>query len=55
MCASGCIGLGSCVQACEFDAIHIVDGVAVVDKEKCKGCQKCMEACPKSSDRNGTL
>ena len=37
MCASGCIGLGSCVQACEFDAIHIVDGVAVVDKEKCKG------------------
>ena len=46
MCVSGCIGLGSCVQACDFDAIHIVDGVAVVDKEKCKGCQKCMEACP---------
>ncbi len=46
MCVSGCIGLGSCVQACDFDAIHIVDGVAVVDKEKCKGCQKCMETCP---------
>ena len=46
MCTSACIGLGSCVQACDFNAIHIVDGVAVVDKEKCKGCQKCMEACP---------
>ena len=47
MCVSGCIGLGSCVQACDFDAIHIVDGVAVVDKEKCKACGKCVEVCPK--------
>lgn len=46
MCVSGCIGLGSCVQACDFNAIHIINGIAVVDKEKCKGCQKCMEACP---------
>ena len=45
-CNYGCLGFGSCVKACPFDAIHIVDGVAVVDKEKCKGCQKCMEACP---------
>ena len=47
MCASGCIGLGSCVQACEFDAIHIVDGIAVVDKEACKACGKCVAVCPK--------
>ena len=45
-CDYGCLGFGNCVKACPFDAIHIVDGVAVVDKEKCKGCQKCMEACP---------
>ena len=34
-CSFGCMGFGSCVAACQFDAIHVVDGVAVVDKEKC--------------------
>ena len=37
-CSSGCLGFGSCVEACPFDAIHVVNGVAVVDKEKCKAC-----------------
>lgn len=46
-CAYGCLGLGSCVDVCEFDAIHIVDGVAVVDEEKCVSCGKCAEICPK--------
>lgn len=46
-CNSGCMGYGSCVKACPFDAIHIVNGVAVVDKEKCKACGKCVEVCPK--------
>ena len=45
-CAYGCCGFGSCVSVCDFDAIHIVDGVAVVDKEKCKACGKCVAACP---------
>ncbi len=45
-CSFGCMGFGSCVKACGFDAIHIVDGVAVVDKEKCKACGKCVAACP---------
>ena len=45
-CSYGCMGFGSCVKACEFDAIHVVDGVAVVDKEKCVACGKCTEACP---------
>ena len=26
-CAYGCMGLGSCVKACAFDAIHIVDAL----------------------------
>ena len=47
VCTYGCMGLGSCVKACEFDAIKIVDGVAVVDKEKCKACGKCVATCPK--------
>ncbi len=46
-CGHGCLGYGSCVKACKFDAIHIVDGVAKVDKEKCTGCGTCMATCPK--------
>lgn len=46
-CNYGCLGYGSCVKACSFDAIHVVNGVAVVDKETCKACGKCVEACPK--------
>lgn len=46
-CAYGCVGGGTCVGVCDFDAIHIVDGIAVVDKEKCVACKKCIEICPK--------
>ena len=46
-CNYGCLGYGSCVKVCPFDAIHVVNGVAVVDKEKCKACGKCVEVCPK--------
>ena len=33
-CAYGCLGLGDCTRACKFDAIHIINGVAVVDRKK---------------------
>lgn len=47
-CTYGCIGLGTCVQVCEFDALKINEnGVAEVDKEKCTSCGKCVTACPK--------
>ena len=46
-CNYECLGGGTCVKACPFDAIHVVDGVAVVDKEACKACGKCVAACPK--------
>ncbi len=46
-CSSGCLGLGTCVSVCPFDAIHIRNGIAVVDREKCKACGKCVSACPK--------
>ena len=48
LCSYGCLGFGSCVDACQFDAIHVVDGVAVVDREKCVACGKCVAACPKA-------
>ena len=45
-CPYGCIGLGDCVQACEFDAIRIIDGVAVVGRDYCTSCGACAKACP---------
>ncbi|MBQ7335583.1 MAG: RnfABCDGE type electron transport complex subunit B [Clostridia bacterium] len=46
-CPNGCVGLGTCVAACKFDAIHVVDGLAVVDDSKCVGCGACANLCPK--------
>ncbi len=47
-CEYGCLGLGTCVSACPFNAIKIVDGVAVVDEDLCTGCGQCVAACPKN-------
>lgn len=47
-CGNGCLGFGTCVQACQFDAMHINDhGVAEVDTDKCTNCLKCASACPR--------
>ena len=46
-CNFGCLGYGSCVKACPFDSIHIVDGIAKVDPKTCKACGKCVAVCPK--------
>ena len=48
-CSFACIGLGDCTKVCKFDAIHIVDGVAKVDKDKCTGCGACANICPKKA------
>lgn len=49
VCQYGCLGLGTCVRACPFDALSINEnGVAVVDPQKCTGCGKCVPACPRN-------
>lgn len=46
-CFHGCLGCGTCKDVCEFDAIEIIDGVAVIDKDKCTSCKACLPVCPK--------
>ena len=46
-CDYGCLGFGSCVSVCPQHAIRIVDGVAVVDEDKCVACGLCVKTCPK--------
>ncbi len=45
-CPYGCLGFGDCEAVCQFDAIHVTNGLAKVDPAKCTGCGMCKDACP---------
>lgn len=47
-CKFGCLGFGTCVKACKYDAISIVNGVAKVNEDRCVGCMACAAACPRN-------
>jgi len=48
-CEYGCLGLGTCVEACPFDAITMSDqDLPVVDEALCTGCGECVKACPRN-------
>ena len=48
-CSFGCLGIGDCTVACDFDAIHMnpATGLPEVDEDKCTACGACVKACPK--------
>ena len=46
-CKFGCLGFGTCVKACKYDAISVVNGVAKVNEDRCVGCMACAAACPR--------
>jgi len=46
ICSVGCIGCKLCEKACKFDAIHVIDNLAVIDYSKCTSCGACVKVCP---------
>ena len=47
-CVYGCLGLGSCVRACPFDAMRMnSNGLPEVLEDKCTGCGICVLTCPR--------
>ena len=49
VCSHSCIGCGLCQKECKKDAIHVVNGVAVIDYDKCVGCKLCTKVCPRDA------
>lgn len=47
-CVYGCLGLGTCVAACPFDAMVMGEnGLPMVIEDKCTACGECVRACPR--------
>jgi Na+-translocating ferredoxin:NAD+ oxidoreductase RNF subunit RnfB len=49
-CQYGCLGLGECVEVCNFEAIYInpITNLPEVVEENCTACNACIEICPKN-------
>ncbi len=49
LCEIGCLTLGTCVNACPFDALSIGEGgLPEVNRNLCTGCGTCEQICPKA-------
>lgn len=48
ICKNGCLGYGTCVKACVFDALVMgANHLPQVNAAKCTGCGACEKVCPK--------
>ena len=47
-CRFACLGLGDCMDKCAFGAIHMENGIAHIDPDKCTACGQCVKTCPRS-------
>ena len=47
-CTYGCLGLGTCARVCPFNAIELVNHIAVIHADICMGCGKCVAVCPRN-------
>lgn len=45
-CQKGCIACKRCEKTCRFDAIHVNNGYAKIDTDKCTQCEECVAVCP---------
>lgn len=48
-CPYGCLGLGDCVEACDYEAMYMDSetGLPVIIDANCIACGACVEACPR--------
>jgi Na+-translocating ferredoxin:NAD+ oxidoreductase RNF subunit RnfB len=47
-CNFGCLGYGTCIKACPFDAMYMgEDDLPKILIEKCTGCGNCNKVCPR--------
>ncbi len=47
-CEAGCMGSGTCVDACPYVCIECYDGYAHIAPDLCRSCGLCINACPKN-------
>ena len=44
-----CMGCEDCLDSCQFDALALQDGFAVVNETRCVGCGVCVPSCPEGA------